>query len=354
MSGADLFEDGYPHGTVEGYKNGCRGGACPGEIEFGMSCKRANTLSHGDYRYKKLAAAGKTPREIAGILNGTIIEPAATPVPAAPTPAQPLAESANDRRSGPQASAPAGEPAEGPAPAERDAAGIREAMGHQTSKRQPPPIKHGTPGGYARGCRDDCPGDPVTGLTCRQNAVNRARENKRRRAESQQVHTDLATSPDAGETLHISNSAVVTPDIAHRSDLLDEARERAGLVDATEYDALNDQQNAERPEWADVAIAEDVERLRNLAARLEQELAHAEEERDQAVAEAASAKRAMVTAILRWDETNQVNAYLQLQLVKVSAERHVDALYIAAIRQSRDTLLAGKLRVASFRRRRNR
>ncbi|MGN6693884.1 MAG: Lsr2 family DNA-binding protein [Aquihabitans sp.] len=68
MSSADLWEDGYPHGTVEGYDGGCRGGACPGALDYGMSCKRAKTLSNSDIRYNRLARAGKTPAEIAQAL----------------------------------------------------------------------------------------------------------------------------------------------------------------------------------------------------------------------------------------------------------------------------------------------
>ncbi|WZH36263.1 MAG: hypothetical protein PIR02_16065 [Microbacterium enclense] len=70
MSSADLWEDGYPHGTVEGFDNGCRGGACPADTDIGMSCKRAKALAAGDFRYNRLVAAGKTPAEIAAIIDG--------------------------------------------------------------------------------------------------------------------------------------------------------------------------------------------------------------------------------------------------------------------------------------------
>lgn len=68
MSSADLFEDGFPHGTVQGYLNGCRGSACPAGVEHGLSCKRAKQLDAGDYRYKRLTREGKTPSEIAAAL----------------------------------------------------------------------------------------------------------------------------------------------------------------------------------------------------------------------------------------------------------------------------------------------
>lgn len=64
MSGADRLEDGFPHGTVDGYLQGCKGGDCP-MGEFGLSCRRAKQLAAGDYRYPKLTRRGATPVEIA-------------------------------------------------------------------------------------------------------------------------------------------------------------------------------------------------------------------------------------------------------------------------------------------------
>lgn len=78
MSSADLWEDGYPHGTVEGFLGGCRGGSCPAGVEHGLSCKRAKLLSNGDYRYKRLVSEGKTPAEIAAALAE---EPHTAPAP---------------------------------------------------------------------------------------------------------------------------------------------------------------------------------------------------------------------------------------------------------------------------------
>jgi hypothetical protein len=78
MSSADLLEDGFPHGTRQGFENGCRGGACPAGIEHGLSCRRANMLAAGDYRYQKLSRAGATPAAIADELglNPEIASPA--------------------------------------------------------------------------------------------------------------------------------------------------------------------------------------------------------------------------------------------------------------------------------------
>ncbi|QOC24816.1 hypothetical protein IC744_16265 [Microbacterium hominis] len=62
---ADRLDDSFPHGTVDGYKGGCRGNACPAGDEYGLSCKRANQLNAGDYRYQKLVKRGLTPGDIA-------------------------------------------------------------------------------------------------------------------------------------------------------------------------------------------------------------------------------------------------------------------------------------------------
>lgn len=69
MSSHDLYEDGFPHGTRDGYDRGCRGNACPAGIEHGLSCKRAFSLSAGDYRYARLVGEGRTPAEIAAKLQ---------------------------------------------------------------------------------------------------------------------------------------------------------------------------------------------------------------------------------------------------------------------------------------------
>lgn len=80
MSGADRMEDGFPHGTVEGYLDGCRGGSCPAGIEHGLSCRKAKLLAAGDYRYQRLVSAGHTPAQIA-----TLLADPTTPTPD-PTP----------------------------------------------------------------------------------------------------------------------------------------------------------------------------------------------------------------------------------------------------------------------------
>lgn len=71
-----------------------------------------------------------------------------------------------------------------------------------------------------------------------------------------------------------------------------------------------------RPEWADVAIAEDVEKARNIAVRLEQELAQAEAERD-------TARAALDLTLQKWaTEREKAGALrLRLDIAHLEAER---------------------------------
>ncbi|QYF98928.1 hypothetical protein [Microbacterium sp. PAMC21962] len=83
---ADRLDDSFPHGAVDGYKGGCRGNACPAGDEYGLSCKRANQLNAGDYRYQKLVKRGLTPGDIALELGLVPENPTAPVVPTKTTP----------------------------------------------------------------------------------------------------------------------------------------------------------------------------------------------------------------------------------------------------------------------------
>lgn len=69
MSSADLFEDGFPHGTADGYDKGCRGAGCSAGIEHGLSCKTAKIKSRSDFQYQKLVKTGASVAEIADALG---------------------------------------------------------------------------------------------------------------------------------------------------------------------------------------------------------------------------------------------------------------------------------------------
>lgn len=83
----DLLEDGFPHGTVEGFAGGCRSaGACPAGHDHGLSCRRAQILSAGNYQYQQLVRAGEEPAIIAQMLRFAREEPAK---PSAQKPVEP-------------------------------------------------------------------------------------------------------------------------------------------------------------------------------------------------------------------------------------------------------------------------
>lgn len=50
----------YPHGTVEGFENGCTTGHCPSKV----SCKTVFTRFKGDFAFNRQMKAGITPAEI--------------------------------------------------------------------------------------------------------------------------------------------------------------------------------------------------------------------------------------------------------------------------------------------------
>lgn len=56
----DLLEDGFPHGTVDGYRAGCRGSRCPALI----SCRDVRIRSAGDPTFRARLDAGLSLAEI--------------------------------------------------------------------------------------------------------------------------------------------------------------------------------------------------------------------------------------------------------------------------------------------------
>lgn len=428
MSAADRLEDGYPHGTVPGYRGGCQGAVCPGTDLYGLTCRRAYQLSAGDYRYKRLVAEGKTPAEIAQILDppATVptptkektmptpndvakttkpltadpVEPEAEPrelehalatleadrtaenaaaedgppeqitterwtaglnprqkaeklreirewaranghqVPAKgkipqaalaayvrfeeligrisvvadeeppePTPedaAQPLAESANDPD-------PVSKPGEEPvtdeeAPAERTLDAEGEAMGHLSV-----PSDEGAEWSVCRvcGCSDwDCAQCiERTGAPCSwvesdlcsacvpqplpPDEFAEAMEGARERADK-----DEFTGPDLDALIERIGARLDAGDLPAQDD--------HGRYVFSDRDLHLVDPPGRRPEWADVTVPEDIERLRALAVRLEQALAHAEAERD-------SARQALALTLQKWAEERMTVGALRLQ-----------------------------------------
>jgi DNA-binding NarL/FixJ family response regulator len=57
----DLYDPSFPHGTVDGYRQGCHGSACGSAI----ACRDVYRRYQGDYSFRKLIDAGMTAAEIA-------------------------------------------------------------------------------------------------------------------------------------------------------------------------------------------------------------------------------------------------------------------------------------------------
>lgn len=58
---ADIITDTtYPHGTIEGFQDGCNTAHCPADV----SCKTVFTRFNGDYAFRRQINAGMTPAQI--------------------------------------------------------------------------------------------------------------------------------------------------------------------------------------------------------------------------------------------------------------------------------------------------
>jgi|GEM_PF-4431493 len=159
MSGADLFEDGFPHSTPEGYRMGCRGRACPGLAENGITCADATSRYHGDYGFRKKVDAGMSPAEIVAAEKAEV-KAVPKPKPAAKLVVEPLSDEA-------LLAAEAVDVEEVPESPEVPGASV-------------PYEKHGTPKGYYSGCRlkGACPGVERAGKSCNQAILDYQHERK--------------------------------------------------------------------------------------------------------------------------------------------------------------------------------
>ena len=215
MSAMDIFEDGFPHSTREGYRQGCRGGACPAAVDGLLTCSQANTRYQGDYGYRKLVDAGKTPQEIAAI-DAEQLQAAHAK---SKTPPATKSKTTTDHYPEPTVTvASSAEPIDKPAPSPttlvEQIARVQKRVKDISEETAPvvagaptgddiPLEKHGTTRGYSAGCRrNDCPGIPITGMSCRQAVAKYQAElkAKKRSTAQQRVDDARATFPSAGET----------------------------------------------------------------------------------------------------------------------------------------------------------
>lgn len=259
MSSADLLEDGFPHGTPDGYDQGCHSaGGCPTGIEHGLSCKTAKMKSRSDYQYQQLVKRGATVPEIADTLGLIGTPPAAKPTkPAAPAKhTKPAAE-------------PVKETAQPPAPVERTPATAPEATSPTHSTKD---IRAW------------------------------ARERGYDVADRGRIHQDIVDHYwDAHGLLNTTPTEEPAP-AAEGQD--------APSDDAPQPPAATAEPTSPRPDWGTMNLELDLrtataerDRARDLAARLEQELARLEHTRTEETAAHAANRRADADLIDQHEQT---------------------------------------------------
>ena len=212
MSTADMLEDTFPHGTMKGYRQGCKTGHCPAPI----TCSQVRTRYASDYGFRKRVDAGWTVAELAAwdAEQAAAVVEAEKAAKAAEKRARQAENSRVHRaRKSPSGVGGAGRPwtlEELGRLREMNAAGdtdydIADAIGRprksvQTKRsaldlprnKKRRVIHHGTRGGYDMGCRDDsCPETPSCGTVGR--AYYRELSAKHRRLKGVPVHSDRMT-----------------------------------------------------------------------------------------------------------------------------------------------------------------
>jgi hypothetical protein len=209
MSTADLYEDGFPHGTKEGYDRGCRSSACPNAFDGTTICRDANLRYHGDYAYRKAVDAGETPPEIIPVLKQGPARRAEGVVFAEPTVV--VADSA----------------APGP-PADDDEDSLEEAP-RRRGRTPRADVTHPSAAMYQRGCRKDneCPSFLAGGISCRRAALDYKKERaaaKRAKSAAEvapaddfkpslaEVATGILTRPEPVEPMPPRPDVVATPE----------------------------------------------------------------------------------------------------------------------------------------------
>lgn len=298
MSHTDLLVEGFPHGTPEGYDRGCHGSGCPAHAEHGLSCKIAKAKSKGDYEYQKLARAGATPAAIADALGLIGTEPGA-PV-AKPKTMAPRNPKALDIEDVPPAVEVQPEPREvQPVPLEvqpdASAMMLTEKLARRTTedatKAPEPPrmngpraerstIATGNASGNTEPAANPSAAGSATSREIRAWAIAKGYDVKPRgtlprfiidhyweatgRLDAPAPKTDAPESTPAAPAPDSEDLVLPT----YVTDVLGPF--------ITESEPTDEP----RPEWGDVALAEDLEAARALAVRLEQELARSEEQRE--------------------------------------------------------------------------
>lgn len=370
---ADRLEDGYPHGTPDGYAQGCRGTVCPGADMYGLSCKRAKQLAASDYGYQKLAKRGLTPGEIALELG---LIPEAPTAPVVPRKPRPTAEAPAPTAEEPEAAVI--EPA--PAPAARPSQSEIRAWARSNGIDVNPKgsVRTDVVNAYLAAHSDplhqeqataapavDTPTEPdITHLPVHADATAELIDQIRDRIDMPAADTahvdenalaDATTEPDEG--VEISTPGEFA---ARWNRLTDEERiawitgmriaRAAAERCITDNHATLVELRDTRPDWATVATTEDLaatieqrDQARRFATRYLEELTHLEAREESALTlaltrwAAAAAERdhlaTLVTALTaELDTSTDVEERL--------AEAHANLRALATITEERDALAA--------------
>jgi hypothetical protein len=195
MSAADLYEDGFPHGTKEGYERGCRGSACPNKFEGLDTCHTASMRYARDYAYRRAVDAGETPppefpkAETKKASQHAEERVWAEPVVTVADSAEPLPEET---------------PALTPSTPRKDRAPKTAAV-------------HPSPAMYQRGCRKDneCPSFLAGGISCRRARLDyvkdRAAANRAEREAAATQFDRIPVEPAAALTVDESRTIELAP-----------------------------------------------------------------------------------------------------------------------------------------------
>lgn len=281
MSSADLFEDGFPHGTKAGYERGCRGhGSCPGVLDFGRSCSQASMSYVGDYTYRKRVDAGLTAGRIAELER--LDAEAAAPVRRVSGSGTNRVPGANERTyetptvTVADSETPLGDLAEDVQPGNAADGSFDGTEGAEPEQVDGIPLeKHGTTAGYSLGCRlrDECPAKATTGVSCANAVAAKQREAKARKgagggAVSPQEAVEVPVEPVAVEPEIVSEALVERAPDPATWEAGTRVRAEAELADAKrEIEELNQHlSNAEERRRREAASFE--ESLLNLRTQL--------------------------------------------------------------------------------------
>lgn len=161
-----LLDDGFPHGTIQGYRQGCRTNHCPAPVP----CVTVDRLARSDWEFNRLVTSGATGEALAAWIDAQRVaeavsdqpvkrsKPKPKPTKPAPAPRRTVEHASRGRTWPPAAVEQLKQLTADHVPVAR----IAEIMGRTPSaismKRKRlniglKPKGHGTVAAYARGCR---------------------------------------------------------------------------------------------------------------------------------------------------------------------------------------------------------